>query len=119
MSDLTSSPELFDSRDVIERIEELEAVPTIDREPDDQEELDALYALQDDAECLDDWEHGATFIRDDYFSDYVEELLKEVGYIPGDLPSWVVIDWDETADNMQADYTDFEFMGTTYWARSV
>ena len=27
MSDLTSSPELFDSRDVIERIEELESIP--------------------------------------------------------------------------------------------
>ena len=115
MSDFSSPPELFDSRDVIERIEELESVPTIDREPDDQEELDALYALLDDAEGIHDWHHGATFIRDDYFSDYVEELLN----IPGDLPSWVVIDWDETADNMQADYTDFGFMGTTYWARSV
>ena len=119
MFDLTSSPELFDSREVIERIEELEAVPTIDREPDDQEELDALYALQDKAECLDGWEHGETFIRDDYFSDYVEELLKEVGYIPDNLPEWIIIDWQETADTTHAAYTVFELMGTPYRPRPV
>ena len=118
MSDFSSPPELFDSRDVIERIEEIESVPTIDREPDDQEELDTLYAFQDDAECIPDWGYGETFIRDDHFTDYMREFLEDTGYIPKDFPEWIKIDWESTANNVQSDYTSFKLLGETYWARS-
>lgn len=118
MANLDGNDEVFDSRDVIERIAELEATEVIDREPEDQDELDALYALQKEAEGYGDWQDGETFISDDYFTEYTKELLADIGYIPNDMPDWVVIDWDSTADTVKADYTSYEFMGTTYWAHS-
>lgn len=63
-----------------------------------------------------DW-YPITLIRDSYWEDYVEELLDDLGYIPKDFPHWIKIDWKETADNVQDDYTSGEFDGVTYWAR--
>lgn len=131
MSDFTSAPDYFDSREVIERIEELETLlenaedtelSDDDRaealEEFDRKEYDALIALRDGAEGnIPDWQYGETFIREDEFTAYAMELLSDTGYLSADLPSWIIIDEEETADNMKVDYTEFEFMGTTYYAR--
>lgn len=126
----TTAPESFDSREVIARIEELEAFLENANDPElsdadredaldefDVDEYEALTELRDEADHLSDWEHGETFIREDAFTDYAMEMLQDVGYLPADLPGWVVIDEDATADNMKVDYNEFEFMGTTYFAR--
>ena len=85
---------------------------------DNKEELDALQALNDDAEgYADDWQYGATLVRDTYFTEYCQELLADIGDIPKDLPSYIVIDWDATAENLKADYTEVDFNGTTYLVR--
>lgn len=113
--------EIIDSRNIIARIEELENTAVIDREEDEQDELDALYDFQEKAvERLEDWKYGVTFIREDHFAEYAEELVKDLGYIPEDLPSWIAnhIDWDEVAEEVKEDYTEFELMGETYWARN-
>ena len=119
----------FDSREVMERIAELEEVGTdtnsegtefdADRLCDEfREEYDALIELRDDAEGnIADWEYGETFISENAFTDYMMELLSDIGYLPADLPGWIVIDEEETASNMKEDYTEFEFRGTTYYAR--
>lgn len=119
----------FDSREVMERIAELEEVGTdtnsegtefdADRLCDEfREEYDALIELRDDAEGnIADWEYGETFISENAFTDYMMELLSDIGYLPTNLPSWIVIDEEETASNMKEDYTEFEFRGTTYYAR--
>ena len=46
-----------------------------------------------------------------------QELLVDCGYIPKDLPSWIVIDWEETADNLKIDYMEVSLMGETYLMR--
>ena len=119
----------FDSREVMERIAELEEVGTdtnsegtefdADRLCDEfREEYDALIELRDDAEGnIPDWDYGETFISEHYFTVYMMELLSDTGYLPADLPGWIVIDEEETASNMKEDYTEFEFRGTTYYAR--
>ena len=119
----------FDSRKVMERIAELEEVGTdtnsegtefdADRLCDEfREEYDALIELRDDAEGnIADWEYGETFISEHYFTVYMMELLSDTGYLPADLPGWIVIDEEETASNTKEDYTEFEFRGTTYYAR--
>ena len=119
----------FDSREVMERIAELEEVGTdtnsegtefdADRLCDEfREEYDALIELRDDAEGnIPDWDYGETFISEHYFTVYMMELLSDTGYLPADLPGWIVIDEEETASNMKDDYTEFEFRGTTYYAR--
>jgi hypothetical protein len=42
-------------------------------------ELKALLALQDEAEGYsEDWRHGATLIRDTYFTEYAEEFASDI-----------------------------------------
>lgn len=132
MTDFTSNPDRIDSREVEERIEELiaEFIDATDTDPvedmsvddwsaglngSDAEELAALIEFRDDASSAPDWVYGAQFIHDSEFADYVEELLEEE---VGNLPDWLVIDWEETARNIQSDYTDYDFRGETYWAHS-
>jgi hypothetical protein len=86
---------------------------------EEAEEFLKLQGLADEAQSnVSDWEHGATLIREDHFVEYTQELLKEIGDLPQDLPNYLVIDWDATADNIKADYSEVEFAGVTYLARS-
>jgi hypothetical protein len=132
MANFDGTDDYFDSRDVIERIAELELLSeTMNDEEEtepvraeaydeyDAEEYEALLTLQGEAGdgTIPDFEYGETFISDDHFTDYAKELLKDTGYIPADLPDWIAIDWEATADAVKVDYTSFEFRGTTYWAR--
>lgn len=121
----------FDSRDVIERIEELEALEEAAQDSEAtvediaefteelEDELSKLRAFVEDAENVSDWHYGETFIADHYFTTYVEELITDCGYIPADLPGWIAsnIDWEGVADELKVDYTYFELDGNTYWAR--
>ncbi len=127
--DISNSDNVIDSRDVIARIKELEAErEQAEDDPDKEnlavwdednlEELDALKAMADEAEgYAEDWKYGATLIRESYFVDYCQELCKDCYQIPKDLPRFIVIDWDATANNLRADYTDVDFDGATYLVR--
>lgn len=85
---------------------------------DDAKELFTLEALADEAsDFAADWEHGETLIRESYFVEYCKELLDDCGEIPRDLPSYIVIDWDATAENIKADYAEVDFGGETYLIR--
>ena len=89
-----------------------------DWDDDNGDELKALQTLNDEAEgYADDWRHGATLIQEDYFPEYCQELLADIGDLPRNLPDYLVIDWDATADNLRADYTNVDFDGTTYLIR--
>lgn len=88
---------------------------------DASEEGQELSSLQDFANELEgycpDWRHGTTLIEDSHFTDYAEELCKDIGDMPKEIPSYIVIDWEATADNIKQDYTSAEIDGYTYWAR--
>lgn len=121
--EISNSDDVIDSRDVIERIEELHAIATDDdADPSDRthanNELAVLQALQDEAEpYAPDWTYGATLIRDSYFVEYVQELVSDIGGLPRDLPDYIVIDWKATARNIRQDYFSVDFGGVTYWVR--
>lgn len=125
-----TNQEFFDSRDLIERIEELEALEEAFLSEDaSQEDVNAFGREEDDelatlrnfaSEASDycvDWEYGETFIRDDYFTEYTKEMLVDCGYIPSNLPEWILIDWEGTAEKVKDDYTEYTLDGVTYWAR--
>ena len=135
MRTISNTDDVIDSRDVIERIEELttECADWISGEtdgertrdlwaaefPDESTELVALEALQADAEGYSgDWKYGAQLVRDSYFKDHAQELAEDCGMIPSGL-SWpcTCIDWDQAARELQMDYTSVEFAGVTYWVR--
>lgn len=140
--DVSNSEDVIDSRDVIARIEELEAeldefVPAddavIDEMVDERQELRVLKALAEECEgYAADWLYGETLIRDSYFTEYAEELAYECapsqeaaaflrGNPGGELSGWpftcMSIDWEQAARELQMDYTAVDFDGVTYWIR--
>ncbi len=153
-SSISNNDDTIDSREVIDRIEELEEqredalreqadaevdaeaaedteeeAPEADQDEvedltefgfdeDDAEELKVLKALAEEAsQYASDWKHGATLIHEDYFTEYCEEMVKDIGDLPNEIPSYLVIDWEATAHNLKADYTEVDFDGETYLVR--
>lgn len=126
-TDVSNAADVIDSRDVIARIEELRAErEELADDPDalaeweegDGEEFKALLKLADEGETLSDWEYGEALIRESYFAEYCRQLVSDIGDLPKDIPGYLVIDWDATADNLRADYTSLDYDGVTYLARS-
>lgn len=79
----------------------------------------ALLAFNQEGESLtSEWRHGETVIRRSYFVDYCDELCKDVGDIPKDIPIYIAIDWERTAKNIEVDYSTLDFDGVEYLVRS-
>jgi hypothetical protein len=116
-NEISNTDDVIDSRDVIARIEELEAQD--ERDESETDELAALKALADEASgYAADWEHGETLIRDSYFEEYAQELAEDCGMVNANA-TWPnnCIDWDQAARELQMDYTAVDFDGVTYWIR--
>lgn len=116
----------FDSREIIERIEELELLlgSDDDEQPDatldvEREELALLRDIASDGESATDWQYGETFIPDADFEDYARELAEDIGAIRSSDYSWPAshIDWTAAADALRMDYTSYTFDGIEYLAR--
>ena len=130
---ISNTDNTIDSRDVIARIEELEAERVAIESPDsvfietkrlieefdnseEGQELIALKALAERGEdYAPDWKYGAQLIHEDYFEEAMDELLEECGDIPRDLPSYLTITVDY--DALKQDYTELDFDGQTYYIR--
>lgn len=104
------------SMDIIARIEELKDCDDLDE--NEKAELAALQKFENDYDHVTEWNYGADFIAEDYFTEYVKEMLNDCGTIPRDLPDYVAIDWEQTADNLKCDYADAEFNGVSYYVLS-
>ena len=81
-----------------------------------RDELQPLLDLK--YENIPKWYDGATLIPESGWEEYVEDLLKDIGYIDRDFPYWIVIDWAATADNVAADYSTVDYDGDTYYYRN-
>lgn len=81
-------------------------------------EYKVLKALEDEASGMDDWEYGATLIREDYFEEYAQELAEDIGAIDRNA-KWPndCIDWELAARELQVDYTPVDFGGVTFYVR--
>lgn len=124
MSNLDLTADIIDVRDIIERFEELEDERENEAlDAEGEAEIVVLQALLDDLkgnggdeQWRGDW-YPVTLIRDSYFTDYTEELVKDCYGMPADLPSFIEIDWAATAENCKVDYTTTEIDGETYYYR--
>ena len=70
----------------------------------DQETVDAFleeFDLMDISHLQDAYmgyyESGAAF---------AESFVSDMGYVMGDLPYWIAIDWEETWENLSYDYSE-------------
>ena len=86
---ISNTADMIDSRDVIERIEELnDLIDTAAEEGrgdfDLDDELEALKTLVEEAGGSPDWLHGETLIRDSYFGTYAQELAEDIGAVSSD-----------------------------------
>ena len=126
-TDLDLNADTIDVRDIIERFEELEAaMPDNDEECRNWADLaeftqlgELLAELQGqggDEQWRGDW-YPVTLISEVYFVEYAQELCQDIGAIPDDFPSYIEIDWEVTARNIQMDYSEVEVDGTTYYFR--
>ena len=121
MKTIDKYEDVIDSRDIIERIAELEEMQADEDcglDTDEESELASLKALAAEGEnASEDWAHGATLVRDSYFTEYTQDLVEECYVHDMKLPDFVEVDWEATARNVQQDYTSVEFDGVTYWVR--
>lgn len=136
--------DIFDSRDAVKRLEIYRAAVIQIGIPDDEadsfdqgekwpasapddltaeeseivEEFLKVRSLCDEGENYsEDWSFGATVIAESYFTEYAEDLCKDIGDVPDDIPGYLAIDWEKTAENLKVDYTEIEYDGDTYLVR--
>ena len=160
---ITTYDDTIDSRNVIERIEELEAEREglIEAVTEAETQLNnavgaeeiaaannAVALAQDDLDNFDvyddqgveltklkefaeevesqgvttEWEDGAYFIRDSYFTEHAQEEAESCCEMPpsnqGINWPYCCIDWEKAADMLKMDYSCIEFDGIDYWVRS-
>lgn len=126
--EISNTDDLIDSRDVIDRInelkEQLEDHDSYSEFDHDEiaEELKTLVELAEQGEGSADWSYGETLINDDYFETYARDLAEDLGYMSGsiDANAWPYncIDWEQAARDLQHDYMSLDFNGATYWIRA-
>ena len=136
---ITNDMDVIDSRDIIERIEELQTEFEMKKEmeeelalgenrtivytvedwalvDEDGEELVILLALAEEGENYSpDWNYGSTLIHENYFEQYMDEMLEDCGDIPKDIPCY--LDITVNYDMLKWDYTELDFDGETYYIR--
>ncbi len=78
--------------------------------------LSDLCGYGGDEQWEGDW-YPVTLIARSYFVDYCKELVQDIGDLPNGIPSYIEIDWEKTADNLEADYSTVDFDGSEYLYR--
>ncbi len=119
MYSFTNKDSVIDSRDIIERIEELENLIADESTNADFlewcQEYDILTSLAEECEHYsDDWQYGSTLIHRNYFKAYMDEMIQDCYTIP-ELPSFMAITLDYVA--LEQDYTSVDFDGEEYLIR--
>jgi len=61
------------------------------------------------------FQYGVTLISKNYFLDYVKDFVTDCGYIPRNLPHWIEINWESTAENLKVDYIETVFRDLEFY----
>jgi DNA repair exonuclease SbcCD ATPase subunit len=102
--------ELTTQRDDLEN----ELAKTEELDETEKKELDELESIKEE---ISEWKEGTCLIPESDFTEYVQEMLEDCGDLPKDLPHYIIIDWEATADNIRQDYSTCDYQGTTYLYR--
>ena len=107
--------DIFDSRDLLDELK------TLDEEDDyDRERIEMIDDLKEEV-GKDNFEMGVTFIRENYWVEYCEDMAYDCGYMDrqdDNNPLQYHIDWQGWADAVEMDYSQIDFDGDTYYWRA-
>ena len=110
--------EYIDSRDIVDRYNEIVG------DPDFLDEATRLEKLIKQGEsCSSDWNHGLGLTHEDSFVEYTKESI-ENNYddINTNSNEWpyrhMKIDFEAAAEELKQDYTAIDFDGETYYIRA-
>lgn len=128
--DISEYADIIDTRHIVERIEELDAVlddNLSDMTDDEKEEYRLLSQIIDEVRnsANESPENGVTLIHESYFVDYIKEYADGTGIMmstPKDENGSIAwpfnhIDWEAAADDMRASYQELDYIGVTYLFR--
>lgn len=107
-----------DKPESFEAVEQAELDLDSTQEAFGDDEKQELKDLENAESEIPEWTDGNTLIPRSEWVDYVKEMLEDCGDIPKNVPWYVVIDWDSTAKNIEADYSEIEIQGTAYLYRN-
>jgi len=113
---LSEQDDTIDSRDISERIEQLE--DDNDRDDVDQRvELDTLVTFREDFNSFS-WKNGILFIKDSFFEEYARNFAEESHRLDCSI-GWPFhwIDWKAAANELQSFYYPVKLDGVDYWYR--
>jgi hypothetical protein len=119
MREVNENQDILDSRDIQERIDELELYISDDVFDEmEKDELESLQTFKDEVDSTE-WDSGITFIRDSYFVEFAQQEAEDLGLVQDNI-SWpyTCINWDDAADELRNDYSSIDFNGVGYWYRS-
>jgi hypothetical protein len=99
------------------------AIEAANAPDDDKEEremlgdlLKSLCGYGGDHQWEGDWYPG-TLIDRTYFVEYCQDLVSDIGDLPETIPSYLAIDWEKTAKNLEVDYSTIDVDGREYLYR--
>lgn len=125
MSEIYNTADFLDSREIQERIEELEKEGVnepgqITEEWEELRKLKKLKELYIEDYNENSWGWGAFFIRDDYMETYAREKPGD-WFRDYDENRWPFnhIDWEEATEAFKQDYTEIDFDGVIYWTQEA
>ncbi len=137
------SSDVLDSRDLDNRLDNLtsikdtrldwmdakrEAMSDVEidelenNEPEDfTDEMEKELAELEEAKSeISEWRDGNTLVNMNYWTQYCKELVMDVGDMPKELPSYIGnnINWDGVAEDLSADYSTIDIMGSMFYYRN-
>ena len=104
--------------DIIDSRELLDELKTLDKEYDEERIQQINDLIEEVGE--DNFEMGVTFIRENYWESYCEDMAYDFGFLDrqdDNNPLHYHIDWQGWADAVEMDYSQTDFDGDTYYWR--
>jgi len=119
--EIHNTMDFIDSRDIIERYNEIVGIPEF------FEEEISLEKVIRQGEKSSDWDHGEIMIHEDYFVEYTKNFIDQCyddifKMTENDDGSWpyrhIKIDYESAAEELKQEYTCIDFDGETYYVRA-
>lgn len=113
MYDINYLADTLNPNDLLKRLEYLEN--QLAENEDEFFEYDELEELQENDGTLKELaKNGTVLINADYFEEYIQDYLKEIGALSG-IPEYIVIDWESTANDILNDYSEIGLDGEWFY----